>query len=82
MDGAHDSVASRVSGEHSRRPSGNSFESDRSGFMSSLQQVAEPGESNEHALATPLESQRDVLADMSAFQAEIEALRLQSQSSR
>ncbi|KAF2169762.1 hypothetical protein M409DRAFT_20177 [Zasmidium cellare ATCC 36951] len=81
MDGAPDTMARRVSSEHSR-PSGNSFDSDRSGFLSSLQQVAEPGENNEHPLVTPLESQRDVLADMTAFQAEIEALRLQSQNSR
>lgn len=82
MDGAPDSIARRVSSEYARRTSGNSFDSDRSGLISSLQQVAEPGESNEHALATPMESQGDILADMSAFQAEIEALRLQSQHSR
>ncbi|KAK4497299.1 hypothetical protein PRZ48_011749 [Zasmidium cellare] len=82
MDGAPDSLARRVSSEHSRRTSGNSFDSDRSTFLSSLQQVSEPGENNEQPLVTPMESQRDILADMTAFQAEIEALRLQSGNSR
>lgn len=76
MDGAGSSS------EQSRRPSGNSFDSERSTSLSSLRQAAVPVEGNEQAVVTPMESQRDILADMSAFQAEIEALRLKSENSR
>ncbi|KAH9845181.1 hypothetical protein Tdes44962_MAKER06755, partial [Teratosphaeria destructans] len=59
--------------------SAQSFESDRSVSLSSLRQVAEPG-GGEEAISSPAPgsaAERDILADMSAFQAEIDALRAQ-----
>jgi hypothetical protein len=77
-------VTRRASGTDYRRTSGHSFESDRSVSLSSLQQVAEPAEDEESmqssapASAVMVTPERDILADMSAFQAEIEALRAQA----
>ncbi|KAF2769016.1 hypothetical protein EJ03DRAFT_108990 [Teratosphaeria nubilosa] len=73
----------RVSGgDHFRRASAQSFESDRSVSLSSLKQVAEPegGEEAVRSSAGGSATERDILADMSAFQAEIDALRAQRQS--
>lgn len=79
MDGPPNSLSTRRSnGNDYRRSSGQSFESDRSVSISSLQQVAEPGESEEAVSSTTTgRPERDILADMSAFQAEIDALRAQ-----
>ncbi|KXT14003.1 hypothetical protein AC579_8863 [Pseudocercospora musae] len=71
LDGPPASLSRRLSGDHHR---GTSFDSERSAPSSSLQKVAEMGESTEHVFASP-DSSRDVLADMAAFQAEIDALR-------
>ncbi|KAK5114313.1 hypothetical protein LTR62_002564 [Meristemomyces frigidus] len=63
-----------------RRFSGQSFGSDRAPSLHSLQRVHEPDE--ETALSEAVESakqaDKDYLADLDAFQAEIEALRAQS----
>ena len=76
----------RSSGNEYRRTSGQSFDSERSISITSLslKQVDEPGEPeegpmpSEHGPATKGPSQNDILADMTAFQAEIDALRAQS----
>lgn len=78
FDGRPDTLARRVSTEHHRRSSNNSFDSDRSGSISSLQR----GESAEQAVVSPPAEQRDILADMTAFQAEIDALRAQNEKER
>ncbi|CAK4032289.1 Hypothetical predicted protein [Lecanosticta acicola] len=77
MDGPPDTLARRLSTEHHRRSSNNSLDSDRSASTSSLQQVAETELSSEQAVVSspPVEPRRDILADMTAFQAEIDALR-------
>lgn len=82
FEGPPDTLARRLSTEHHRRSSNNSFDSDRSGSISSLQRVAEPGESTEQAVVSPPAEQRDILADMTAFQAEIDALRAQNEKER
>ncbi|KAK5135191.1 hypothetical protein LTR08_005578 [Meristemomyces frigidus] len=69
-----------------RRASGQSFESERSISITSLslKQVDEPGEVEEvakltgHSPPAMASAQSDILADMSAFQAEIDALRAQT----
>ncbi|KAI5361465.1 hypothetical protein Slin15195_G125800 [Septoria linicola] len=72
LDGAPSAFPRRLSGEHYR---GTSFDSERSASISSLQKVAETSESNEQAVASPGPDQsRDILAEMSAFQAELDAL--------
>ncbi|PPJ57882.1 hypothetical protein CBER1_00203 [Cercospora berteroae] len=72
LDGPPSSYVRKLSGEHHR---GASFDSERSASISSLQKVAETGESNEQAIPSPGASQsKDILAEMSAFQAEIDAL--------
>lgn len=78
MDG-HRNILNARNADH-RRSSGQSFGSDRSTSITSLRQVEEPGERIEFVTssATPEQPSRDILADMSAFQAEIEALRLQA----
>ncbi|EME39904.1 hypothetical protein DOTSEDRAFT_74698 [Dothistroma septosporum NZE10] len=85
MDGPPDTLARRLSTEQHRRFSGgrtDSFDSERSASVGSLKQVPEPAEF-EQAVVSPLaEEQRDVLADMSAFQDEIDALRVQSERTR
>lgn len=69
----------RASGADFRRSSGQSFSSDRSFSMTNLQQVVEPAVEDENATASvPPKSDHDILADMTAFQAEIEALRAQA----
>ena len=70
IDGAPSSFQRRLSGEHYR---GTSFDSERSASITSLQKVAETGESTEQAVVSP-GTERDILAEMSAFQAEIDAL--------
>ncbi|KXS95224.1 hypothetical protein AC578_1869 [Pseudocercospora eumusae] len=78
LDGPPASLSRRLSGDHHR---GTSFDSERSASISSLQKVAEMGESAEHAVSSP-DSSRDILADMAAFQAEIDALRAQGTKAR
>ncbi|KAF7193231.1 hypothetical protein HII31_05457 [Pseudocercospora fuligena] len=78
LDGPPASLSRRFSGDHHR---GTSFDSERSASISSLQKVAEMGESAEHAVASP-DSNRDILADMAAFQAEIDALRAEGTKAR
>ena len=68
----------RLSGDDHRRGSTNSFDSERSTSLSNLQHVAETGETSDDVTSTTEHpSSRDILADMSAFQAEIDALRAQ-----
>ena len=71
----------QANGTNRRRSSGNSFDSERSIPASNLQQVAEAGEKEEPVVTSPAESaaSRDILADMSAFQAEIDALRVKAE---
>ncbi|KAF2207384.1 hypothetical protein CERZMDRAFT_88588 [Cercospora zeae-maydis SCOH1-5] len=72
LDGPPSAYPRTLSGEHHR---GTSFDSERSASISSLQKVAEMGESNEQAMSSPGPDQsKDILAEMSAFQAEIDAL--------
>jgi len=66
----------RVSGAEFRRSSGQSFDSDRSILTTNLEQVVEPMSEDEHPTASgPAASDHDILADMTAFQEEIDALR-------
>ena len=70
------------SGER-RRGSGTSFDSERSTSLSNLQHVAESTEAPETAVAdNTAPSQSDILADMAAFQAELEALRTKNERPR
>ncbi|KAM3422455.1 hypothetical protein BST61_g2803 [Cercospora zeina] len=72
LDGPPHSYPRRLSGEQHR---GTSFDSERSASISSLQKVAETGESSEQAMASPgPDPSKHILAEMSAFQAEIDAL--------
>lgn len=76
--GPPNSLATRrpSSAADNRRTSGQSFESERSVSLTSLQQVAEPGENEEAVSSTNTEKpERDIIAEMAAFQAEIDALR-------
>lgn len=69
----------RPSGHDYRRASSQSFGSDRSTSLSSLQQVTEPGEmETASSSGVHARNQSDILANMSAFQAEIDALRAQT----
>lgn len=70
LDGAPSSFPRRLSGEYYR---GTSFDSERPPSISSLQKVAEGSEGSEQASMSP-GAERDILAEMSAFQAEIDAL--------
>ncbi|EME77575.1 uncharacterized protein MYCFIDRAFT_179094 [Pseudocercospora fijiensis CIRAD86] len=78
LDGPPASLSRRLSGDHHRDTS---FDSERPASISSLQKVAEIGESTEHAVSSP-DSSRDILADMAAFQAEIDALRAEGTKAR
>ncbi|KAK4549096.1 hypothetical protein LTR36_007552 [Oleoguttula mirabilis] len=83
MDGPPNTLSTRrASGIDHRRASGQSFESDRTPSISSLQQVDEPGEIEQpHTSSAPImtaNGSRDILADMFSLQAEIEALRAQT----
>lgn len=70
-----------LSGENQRRGSGNSVESERSTSLSNLQHVAEAGEIRDTVASPTVDtSSQDILADMTAFQAEIDALRAKQQN--
>lgn len=80
MDGPPDTLARRLSADH--RGGRGSFDSERSASIGSLQQVPEPGEEDHAVVSPPAENQRNVLADMAAFEAEIEALRRRAEGTR
>ena len=81
MDGPSGSMASALNSHYEeRRSSGTSVESGRWNSLSNVQQSSEPAETaNLDSPRTENPASNDILSDMSAFQAEIDALRAKTE---